>query len=68
MSPKQFEALAQLLRLRAGPARSAAYLVLVEGKAVSLAAATVELDYRSAHKAVQRCRKGLALARQIVGK
>lgn len=64
MTADQFEALAGLLRLRKGPAERAAFLVLVEGLSVPDAARAVGLDYKVAHRAVQRARKGLELAKR----
>lgn len=67
MNPTQFDALAQLLRLRTGPARECARLVLVDGMRITDAAAQVGMQYRAAAAAVQRVRAGLELARQAAG-
>lgn len=63
----QFAALAALLSLRGGPATEAARLVLVDGVAVPAAAQKVGISYKTGHAAVQRCRKGIELAREVVG-
>lgn len=62
MTPAQFAALAQLLRLRTGPARECARLVLVDGHTITQAAQAVGIQYRTAAAAVQRARQGLLLA------
>lgn len=64
MTPDQFAALAQLLRLRGGPPREAARLVLVDGLTAHQAADVTGLSLRQVYAAVQRCRDGLQLARQ----
>ena len=66
MTDPQFKALAQLLRLRPGPAQDASRLVLVEGISTPDASRAVGMDYRAAHQAVKRARDGLALARIAV--
>ena len=67
MTDEQFFALAALLRMRAGPAREAARLVLVEGSRVTEAAAKTGASQPSVSNAVARCGRGLDLARQAVG-
>jgi hypothetical protein len=67
MTPTQFEALAELLRLRPGPAQECARLVLVDSLRITDAAAQVGMQYRAAAAAVQRVRAGLELARQATG-
>ena len=67
MTGEQFEALAQLLRLRAGPASAAARLVLVDGLRPAQAATRAGCSPQSASNTLARCRKGLALARVAVG-
>lgn len=64
MTDGQFNALAQLLRLRQGPAREAARLVLVEGLRTADAAQRAGCLRTAAANAVRRCRVGLELARQ----
>lgn len=66
MTADQFDALAQLLRLRQGPAREACALVLVDGQSVPDAARSVGMTYQDAYAAVQRVRAGLELARKAV--
>lgn len=64
MTDDQFNALARLLRLRQGPAREAARLVLVEGLRTADAAQRAGCSRTAAANAVRRCRVGLELARQ----
>lgn len=66
MTPDQFAALADLLRLRPGPAQQCARLVLVDGLRITDAAAQVGMQYRAAAAAVQRARSGLDLAKRAV--
>ena len=68
MRPESFDALAQLLRLRQGPAKEAARLVLVDGYRPAAAARQTGCTPQSASNTLARCRKGLAIARVAVGK
>lgn len=68
MTHDQFAALAELLRLRAGPAQEVARLVLVGGVSVPEAARAVGLRYPLAYTAVVRARRGLALAQRVCEK
>lgn len=67
MKPEQFSALATLLRLRAGPAREAARLVLVDGLRPADAAALAGCSAQSVANTLAACRAGLELARQAAG-
>lgn len=67
MTESQFTALAQLLRLRPGPAQDAARLVMVQGMAAPDAARKVGMEYPDAHRAVKRVRTGLDLAKIAAG-
>ncbi len=67
MTPAQFIALAQLLRLRGGASQECARLVLVDGLSVQAAADKTGLVLRAAYNAVQRVREGQDLARRVVG-
>lgn len=67
MTPSQFSSLAELLRLRAGPAQECARLVLVEGVPTPEAAQRLGMGYRAAAAAVQRAREGLELAKRAAG-
>ncbi|MCA0240197.1 MAG: transcriptional regulator KorA [Proteobacteria bacterium] len=67
MTAAQFEALADLLRLRAGPAQVAAHLVLVGGLTVAEASRQAGLSAQAASNAVQRARAGLRLVRIAAG-
>jgi len=61
MTDAQFTALAQLLRLRQGPARQAVRLHLVQGLSVPDAARAAGVDYQLALKAVKRAKDGMKL-------
>jgi DNA-directed RNA polymerase specialized sigma24 family protein len=67
MTDDQFAALADLLRLRTGPAQEVARLVLVEGLSLPGAARMAGLEYNAAHKAVHRAKIGLVKARKAAG-
>ncbi len=67
MTPAQFTALAELLRLRDGSAQEAARLVLVDGLSAADAAREVGMSYIAAFKAVQRVQAGLTLAKAASG-
>jgi hypothetical protein len=64
MTPKQFAALAQLLRMQDGPSLTAARLVLVDGVPSGEAAAVAGISPAGASNALRRMRAGLALAQQ----
>ncbi len=63
MTDAQFAALAQLLRLRTGPAREAVRLHMVDGLPMPDAARAAGIDYQLALKAWYRARDGLDLAK-----
>lgn len=67
MNPTQFDALADLLRLRGGPATDAARLVMVDGLTAIQAAERAGVSRTAASNAAARCRKGLELARLVAG-
>lgn len=67
MTPDQFTALAELLRLRDGPAQQVARMVLVDGLTVPDAARQLGMGYHLAYKAVKRAQDGLQLARCACG-
>lgn len=67
LNPKQFDALATLLRIRPGATKTAAREVLVKGASVADAARTAGAPYVQAYKAVQRARKGLELVQRVTG-
>ena len=64
MTADQFAALAELLRLRAGPAQIVARMVLVDGLSVPEAARSAGLEYTAASQAVRRVQRGLDLAKR----
>ena len=67
MTGEQFEALAKLLRLRAGPASAAARLVLVDGLRPAQAAASTGCSPQSVSNTLSACRRGVELARRAAG-
>ena len=67
MTPTQFEALSDLLRLRQGAAKECARLALVDNMPTTQAAQTVGLKYRTAAAAVRRARDGLEMAKRAAG-
>ena len=67
MTPQQFQALAQLLKLRTGPAQALCHLVLVDGMAVPEATKAAGMTRQAAHQALKRARKGLELAKTAAG-
>lgn len=67
MTAAQFAALAQVLRLRTGPAREAARLVLVEGMRPVDAAALAGCSAASVSNTLAACRAGLELAQAAAG-
>lgn len=64
ITPEQFDALSDLLRLRTGPALVVVRLVMVDGLTVPDAARQTGMEYRAAHQAVKRAKRGLDLARR----
>lgn len=67
MTPTQFDALAQLLRLRAGPQQAAARLVLVDGLAPADAARLAGVSPSALGNTLRACSRGLTLARLACG-
>ena len=67
MTSSQFDALAQLLKLRQGQAQEAARLVLVHGHRPTDAAALVGLSLAGVSNSVSRVRRGFELARLAAG-
>lgn len=67
LTADQFDALATLLRLRDGPVRAAARLVLVEGDSQAEAARRAGTLSQHVNRAVKACRRGLDLARVAAG-
>ena len=67
MTYEQFAALADLLRLRTGPAQECARFVLVEGLRQVDAAAQTGLSAQGASNAVRRVRAALELAQVAAG-
>lgn len=66
MTIDHFNALAQLLRLRPGPAREAARLVLVDGMTQADAARKLDVSPNTVTNAVARARAGLVLVRKVI--
>ena len=67
MTNEQFTALSSLLRLKNGPAKEAARLILVEGIALTEAATRAGCSPQGASNTHQRCLAGLRTARVAVG-
>ena len=67
MTVQQFNALAQLLRLRQGPQREAARLVLVDGVRQADAARLEGCSASALGNTLRTCRAGLELARLAIG-
>lgn len=67
MTSAQFDALAQLLRLRAGPQQAAARLVLVDGLAPADAARLAGVSPSALGNTLRACSRGLTLARLACG-
>ena len=67
MTADQFAALAELLRLRDGPAQEAARLVLVDGLKPADAARATKVTPQAAGQAVKRARAALKLAQTAAG-
>ncbi len=68
MAPDQFQALAQLLRLRTGPAQDAARMVLVDGVSQADAARATGLTPQAVHNSVKRVQTGRDLALAVTKK
>lgn len=66
MTRQQFEALAQLIRMR-GASRDAARLVLVDGAGLQAAATATGITAGGASNAVQRVRRAIELAAIAAG-
>lgn len=66
MTNVQFQALAQLLRLRGSKATDAARMVLVDGVSQADAARSTGLTPQAVHNAVKRAQTGLELAQTAV--
>ncbi len=64
MTPEQFDAIAQLMRLRASPSREALRLVLVEGLSQSEAAARAGIPRPNVTRQLSSSKRVLELARQ----
>lgn len=67
LTPKQWAAIAELLRLSNSKAALAARRVLVDGMEIGDAAKAVGMPYKDAHAAVNRVKNGMQLARAAVG-
>lgn len=67
MTPEQFEALAALRPMRAGPARECTRLVMVEGMPRAEAARQVGISRQSAYQAVTQAHRTLELAKIAAG-
>ena len=68
MTADQFDALAELLRLRQSASREAARLVLVDGLRTGEAADHTGITSQGVSNAVASCQRGIELAGRIVGR
>lgn len=67
MTADQFDALAELLRLRPGTTHDAVRLHLVQGLSVPEAARSAGAEYRTTWQSVQRAQAGMELVRRAAG-
>jgi len=67
MTDAQFDALASLMRMRAGSLRDAVRQHLVDGLSVPEAARSAGADYRGTSYAIKRALAALELARTAAG-
>ena len=67
MTAEQFDALAELLRMRGGASQEAARLVLVDGAAPAEAARRVGIQPQAVNNVLNSCQRGIALARIAAG-
>ena len=67
MTPDQFDALAQLMRLRTGAQQDAARLVLVDGMRQADAARQLGISTAALGATMRACRRGVALSGVIHG-
>lgn len=65
MTPAQFDALAQLMRLRTSPSREALRMVLVDGITQSAAAHDAGIPASNVSRQVASARKVIALAERL---
>ncbi|MCY1359800.1 hypothetical protein D9M69_463950 [compost metagenome] len=66
MTAEQFQALADLLRMRDGASKTAAHLVLVNGLSPAEAARQAGTTPQAVNSALRSCERGLELARRAV--
>lgn len=67
MTIEQFQALAELLRMRDGASKTAASMVLVEGLAPAEAARRAGTTPQAVNSALRSCERGVTLARTAAG-
>lgn len=67
MTCEQFAALAQLMRLRDGPSKEAAQMVLVDQSSHHAATVKTGLSYSGVGSVVRRCESALELAKLAAG-
>lgn len=65
MTPEQFDALAQMMRLRASPSREALRMVLCDGITQSAAAEQAGIPRPNVTRQVSSARRMIALARVL---
>lgn len=67
MTDEQFNALAQLMRLRASASRDALRLVLVDGLSVPAAAQQAGVPHQAVYKLQASAQRAIEAARVVVG-
>lgn len=67
MTDAQFTALAALMHMHGGASREAARLVMVDGLIPAEAARQAGTTQQATSNALAKCRRGVELARQVVG-
>ena len=67
MTRDQFNAIAELIRMRDGASQAAAKLVLVDGASQAAAARVTGVSVAGVSNAVMRCRRAMELAKTAAG-
>jgi len=67
LTDDQFQALAELLRLRGGASQEAARLVFVEGLSTTEAGKRVGCSPQAVSNVLASCRRGIELAQRVCG-
>lgn len=67
MNAEQFEALAELIKMRGGASQEAARLVLIDGIAPAEAARRTGIKPQAVNNVLNSCKRGIELARKVCG-